>query len=297
MNKEQLVIKTENLTRKYGKNIGVKNLNLQVKKGEIFGFLGPNGAGKTTTVNLLLNLIRPTSGKAFVFGLDTTKHSNRIKKRTGFLPGDIGFYEDMRGIDYLKFFARLKGVRDEGRIKQLADHFFKVPLRRKISQYSSGMKQILGIIQAFISSPDLYILDESTANLDPVMSRKFYQLIRSENKKGKTVLLCSHQLGEVEKLCHRVGIIKNGSTVATETIENIRKKMTGVIEVSFSEQVDPGDLKTEGVDEVIASEGSYQLKVSGDLNRVFSQLSQFPIKTFDYHKMSLEEIFLEYFQE
>jgi ABC-2 type transport system ATP-binding protein len=291
------VIKTEQLSKKYGKKIGVKCLNFCVEAGEIFGFLGPNGAGKTTTINLLLDLIRPTEGRALVFGMDPRRKGNEIRSRIGFIPGDLGFYENMKGFDYLIFLAGLRGKDCKTRIRELAELFFNVDLGRKIKTYSRGMKQIIGIIQAFMTSPDLYVLDEPTANLDPLMNQRFYHLVEEERRAGKTVFLSSHMLGEVERLCQRVCIIKNGEIVLTDKIENIRKKMKEIIEVSFSSQVDPEKLKVEGVTGVTIDDGRYILEIEGQLNPILARLSDLPIDTFDFRKMTLEEIFWNYFEK
>jgi len=295
--KKKPIIKTANLTKIYGKTVGIKSLNLEVYPGEIFGFLGPNGSGKTTTINLMLDLIRPSAGYTNIFGLDSHKNGKKIRSRTGYIPGEPGFYEKMTGRQYLNFFAGLKGKKCKGRIEELAEIFFQVKLDRKIKAYSRGMKQLVCIIQAFMGDPDLYILDEPTTNLDPLMNLRFYELLEEERKRGKTVFLSSHMLGEVERLCNRVCIIRNGEIAALESIEQLREKMRKTIEISFTEPVNPDKLNVEGVLSVKKEDHRYILQVGGRLNPVLARLSEFPIKTFDYHKMTLEEIFWEYFEK
>lgn len=296
-NKDKAVIKLENLTRYYGKTRGIENVNLEVKKGEIFGFLGPNGAGKTTTINLLLDLISPTSGRALVFNNDPRKRGKQIRKRVGFLPGEMGFYDNMSGLEYLRFFAGLQGKNCDEKIRDLSHYFFNIRLQDKIKSYSRGMKQLTGLIQAFMASPDLYILDEPTSNLDPLMVQRFYDLIKKEASGGKTVFLSSHQLGEVESVCDRVCIIKDGGIVLVDEIENIRKQMNRTFRVSFKENVDINSLKVEGTGEVKKIEDIFEIEVTGKLNPILARLSELEIDKFNYTKMTLEEIFHKYFED
>ncbi|MCD4783702.1 MAG: ABC transporter ATP-binding protein [Candidatus Eremiobacteraeota bacterium] len=297
MNNNDKVIHTERLTKLYGKNVGIWGLDLEVKKGEVFGFLGPNGAGKTTTINILLDLVRPTRGKALVFGMDSHKEGKYIRSLVGYIPGQPGFYEEMTGRAYLNFFAGLKGYKCSKKIDLLAERFFQIKLERKIKAYSRGMKQLLYIIQAFMGDPDLYILDEPTSNLDPIMKRAFQGLVEEEHGQGKTVFLSSHKLEEVERLCDRVCIIRNGEMVALNTIEEIQEKMRKIIDVKFESPIPIEKLKVDGVTSVKRIDELYTIEVTGEINPILARLSEMPIRNFDYHKMSLEEIFLEYFEE
>jgi ABC-2 type transport system ATP-binding protein len=292
---EQPVISLKGLTKIYGKKTGIDGISLDVQKGEIFGFLGPNGAGKTTTINLMLDIIRPTRGEALLFGLSSRKHGKSLRRRIGFIPGEFGLYENMKGMEYLDFLAGLGGHSCRDRILDLAGRFSCVNLNDRIKTYSKGMKQILGIIQAFMTSPDLYILDEPTASLDPLMCQQFYNLATGEKKAGKTIFLSSHLLGEVERLCGRVCIVKAGRVAALEDIESIRARMKRYIEVSFNEDVDPESLMVEGVSAVSGEDGLFRLEIDGSLQSVFARLSQLPISRFEYRKMSLEEIFWTHF--
>jgi len=291
------VIRVEGLTKYYGKTIGIDGLSFSVNSGEVFGFLGPNGAGKTTTISLFLDLIRPTRGSVYLFGLNPREHGLKIRSRIGYLPGEMGYYENMTGMQYLNYFASLRRVDCTKRIKELAEYFFCMDINRKIKTYSRGMKQLTGIIQAFMSSPELYILDEPTANLDPIMCQRFYRLVEEEARKGKTIFLSSHQLHEVERLCGRICIIKKGKMATLETVDNIRKNMKKTIEISFNEDVAPESLKVEGVTNVTKTDGLYCLEITGDLNKIFARLSTLSIKTFDFRKASLGEIFHGYFEE
>ncbi len=214
-----MIIETSGLTKYYGKTRGIENLNLSVKEGEIFGFLGPNGAGKTTTIRLLLDLIHPTSGRARIFGLDTRKDSLEIKQRIGYIPGELNLYPNMKGIDLLNYLARFYNGLNQSFVFELMQHF-RLDLYKKIKTYSKGMKQMLGIIQAFMNDPDLLILDEPTAGLDPFMQQEIYNLFRKTKVRGKTVFLSSHNLYEVQKICDRAGIVKEGKLMAVENIDS-----------------------------------------------------------------------------
>jgi ABC-2 type transport system ATP-binding protein len=294
---ERIIINIENLSKIYGRSIGIKDINLQISRGEVFGFLGPNGSGKTTTINILLGLVYPTSGKASVFGMDSHKMGQKIRKQVGFLSADPGYYDNMKGIDYLRHFAGLRKQNCNDRIEELAKYFFNIDLNVKIKSYSRGMKQILGIIQAFMSSPDLYILDEPTDNLDPLMRKRFYDLVREEAGNGKTFLISSHNLEEVEKLCDRAAIVRNGNLAAIETVAKLREMTKKIIEVTFMKEIDPLELKLEGISSVEKKDNRYFLELTGDLKPVFSMLSELPVETFDYHKSTLEEVFWQYFEK
>lgn len=214
-----MIIETQGLIKYYGKTRGIEDLNLSVKEGEIFGFLGPNGAGKTTIIRLLLDLIHPTSGRANIFGLDSHRNSLEIRQKIGYIPGELNLYPNMKARDLLNYLARFYNGLDLGFILGLTKRF-KLDLERKIKTYSKGMKQMLGIIQAFMNDPDLLILDEPTSGLDPFMQQEIYNLFEETKNKGKTISLSSHNLYEVQKICDRVGIVREGRLVAIENINS-----------------------------------------------------------------------------
>jgi len=227
------VIETQNLTKYYKKIKGIENLNFSVKKGEIFGFLGPNGAGKTTTIRTLLGFLKPTSGKAFIFGENVTADIVDIKEDVGYIPGDLNLYGHLTGGQFLKYFSKLKNY-DMYLIGDLLSTF-EVPLDRKIKGYSKGMKQKLGIIQAFMHDPDLVIMDEPTSGLDPLLQQTFYDFLKDEKKNGKTLFLSSHNLSEVDKICDRIGIIRDGDLVALEDIDTLKSKKGKIIKAKIKE--------------------------------------------------------------
>ncbi|MFS8118678.1 MAG: ABC transporter ATP-binding protein, partial [Microcoleus sp.] len=217
------IIETKKLTKKYGASRGITDVDLTVKEGEIFGFIGPNGAGKSTTIRTLLGLIHPTSGSATIFGKDTIKFGPEINEDVGYLPSEVFYYDSMKVIDLLEYsgsFYKKDSSVIKKRITELAA-LLDLDLKKKIDDLSYGNKKKVGIIQGLLHEPKLIILDEPTGGLDPLMQQKFFDLLREENKKGATILFSSHILGEVQKLCDRVAIIKEGKIIKIETISGL----------------------------------------------------------------------------
>lgn len=217
------IISIENLTRDYGGGKGVFNVSLQVSRGEAFGFLGPNGAGKTTTIRHLMGFIAARSGRCTINGMDCWKERDKIQKTLGYIPGEINFFEDMTGRDFLRFVEKYRGIGSKSRKKELLERFELDP-KGKIKKMSKGMKQKIGITAAFLHDPDILILDEPTSGLDPLMQNRFVELIAEEKKRGKTILLSSHMFEEVERTCDRIGIIREGKLVAVDSVEALRKR-------------------------------------------------------------------------
>lgn len=217
------VISIENLTRDYGRGKGIFDVSFQVGKGEVFGFLGPNGAGKTTTIRHLMGFIKSKSGKCTINGLDCWADRAAIQKNLGYIPGEISFFDEMTGTEFLNFVARYRGVETENRKKELLEYFELDP-KGKVKKMSKGMKQKIGIVAAFMHDPQILILDEPTSGLDPLMQSRFVELIETEKKRGKTILMSSHMFEEVERTCDRVGIIREGKLVAVDSIDALRKR-------------------------------------------------------------------------
>ncbi len=217
------VINVQNLTRDYGSGKGLFDVSFQVKKGEVFGFLGPNGAGKTTTIRHLMGFIRPKAGRCQIDGLDCWKNRDEIQKRLGYIPGEINFFDDMTGKEFLKFVTDYRKIGNENRMQELLERFSSDP-RGTIKKMSKGMKQKIGIVAAFMHDPDILILDEPTSGLDPLMQNRFIELIAEEKKKGKTILLSSHMFEEVERTCDRIGIIRSGKLVTVDSVETLRER-------------------------------------------------------------------------
>lgn len=216
-------IKIEKLSRDYGGGKGIFDVSFHVNQGEVFGFLGPNGAGKTTTIRHLMGFLKPQSGKCMIGELDCWKDSDRIQSRVGYISGEINFFDDMTGVEFLHFITKYRKIGTNNRQKELVDRFELDP-KGKIKKMSKGMKQKIGIVTAFMHDPDILILDEPTSGLDPLMQSRFIDLIREEKERGKTILLSSHMFEEVERTCDRVGIIREGSLAAVDSVEALRER-------------------------------------------------------------------------
>lgn len=217
------IIEISNLTRDYGNQKGIFDISFDVNKGEVFGFLGPNGAGKTTTIRHLMGFIKPKSGKCTINGLNCWDDCKDIQKNLGYIPGEINFFDDMTGTEFLSFISKFKGITNLDRQKELIERFELDP-KGKIKKMSKGTKQKLGIVTAFMHNPDILILDEPTSGLDPLMQNRFIELIDEEKKSGKTILLSSHIFDEVERTCDRIGIIRSGKLVTVDLVETLRKR-------------------------------------------------------------------------
>ncbi len=290
------IISVNNLTKYYGSTPGVQNINFTVNQGEIFGFLGSNGAGKTTTIRLLLDLLRPSSGEIKIFGDSIDSHSLEIRKRCGYLPGNFFAYSNMTGSDFLRFVASMRKAgpgMQESLIARL--QLSQDDLSLKIKHLSHGMLQKLGIIQAFFHQPELLILDEPTIGLDPLMQEEFYRLLREMQNEGKTIFFSSHNLPEVEKVCHRIAIIRKGELVALETLEGLKKKKLKRLHFTLSRPVLGLDLP--GANLVNQKDLSYEYLVEGDLQILLQRLSNLPIEDLTFPEPGLEEVFMAYYRK
>lgn len=289
-----MIIQTENLTKYYGQVRGIENLNLQVKEGEIFGFLGPNGAGKTTTIRILLGLIKPTRGRASIFNLDCQKESVKIREEIGNVPGDVNLYSQMKGEEFLDYLDGFRPQKSFDFKKDLAERL-SLNLSRKIKAYSKGNKQKLAIIQAFMHNPKLLILDEPSSGLDPLVQQEFYKILKVFSEKGATVFLSSHILSEVEKVCDRVGIIKEGNLVTVENVDDLKHKKVRHMNIAFAQSVNPEEFKLPGIVEVRQNGKFMRITVKGEIDSLIKKLSKFKVEDMDFTTASLEDIFLEYY--
>ena len=288
------IIEINELQKYYGKSRGIEDVSFAVEEGEIFGFIGPNGAGKSTTIRLLLGLIHPTSGSATIFGKDCIKFGPEIRKDIGYLPSDVFYYDNMRAKDLLKYSASFyKGDYSE-RIEKLADTM-ELDLDRKIEDLSFGNKKKVGIVQGLLHQPKLIILDEPTSGLDPLMQQKFFDLIREENKNGATVLFSSHILSEVQEICSRVAIIKNGSIVNVENIKALRRNNYKKVSVKWNEG-EAKELKLDGMMNSSLKKNSQKFFFNGDINTLISTLDGAKLRDITIEEPSLEEIFLHYYE-
>jgi len=270
---------------------------MTVDQGEVFGFLGPNGAGKTTTIRTLLDLLHPSGGSARILGLDSRTDSVAIRARLGNLPGDFGFGNHTSGHEALLLLARLRHIDALDRAEELARRF-RADLARPLGQLSRGNRQKVGLILALFHRPELLILDEPTSGLDPLMQEEFLALIGEERERGATVFLSSHELDEVERVCDRVGIIRDGRLIAVERVGELVGKTQRRVTVEFAEPIDPGELRgCPGVSALEADGTHVTFRVAGDLDRVVKTLARHTIVDIDFARPTLEEIFLTYYKD
>ncbi|MFD2412876.1 ABC transporter ATP-binding protein [Paenibacillus rhizoplanae] len=241
------MIKVESLTKIYSNGKGIRDVSFEVQEGEVFGFLGPNGAGKTTTLRHLMGFINPSSGKASINGLDCRKDAAQIQKKLGYVPGEIAFYENMTGAQFLTFIDELRGRKDHTRRAQLMTRF-ELESDRKIRKMSKGMKQKVGLIAAFMNDPAVIILDEPTSGLDPLMQKRFVELITLERSRGKTILMSSHMLDEIDQTCERAGIIREGEIVAVEKIHILKEGLLQSFVVTLASEADMAIIQSSGLD-------------------------------------------------
>lgn len=287
------IIQTVNLTKSYGKNRGIQNVSITVNKGDVYGFLGPNGAGKSTTIRTLLDFIRPTSGKATIFGLDCHRDSEQIRRRISYVPGDASLYGNMTGYKFLQYFGRMRGGYNAGTVKKYAERF-DIRLDRKMKEYSKGMRQKVVLIQAFMNDPELIIMDEPTSGLDPLVQQTFMDVVREEAAKGKTIFMSSHVLFEVEKLCNRVAIIREGEIAAEESVDDLRNKAGKIVEVKFKNGL-PAGFAVPGISSVAQENGYFRMTASGSIKEVLRGLSAYDLEDVNMHPMNLEDVFMHYY--
>ncbi len=287
------IIQVNELTKYYGKSRGIEDLSFSVREGEIFGFIGPNGAGKSTTIRLLLSLIHPSSGQAAIFGKDVTEKGPEIRSQIGYLPSEVFYYDHMHVGELLKYSASFYPGDHKERISYLAG-VMELEMNRKIRDLSYGNKKKVGIVQGLLHNPTLLFLDEPTSGLDPLMQRKFFDLIHEENKKGVTVFFSSHFLGEVQRLCDRVGIIREGRMVEVSDIRTLQKNNYKKMRVLSQQAL--ASFELPGVSN-LHQEGEWtQFFYSGDINQVLQRVSSFAIEDMDIEEPTLEEIFMHYYE-
>ncbi len=289
-------IEITGLTKRYGRERGIEDVSLRVEEGEIFGFIGPNGAGKSTTIRVLLNLLFPTAGKAQIMGMDVVRDSKKIKYHTGYVPSDANAYPHMATGEFLHYCSRFfNSDGSERRIAELME-LFEVDPGRRISDLSMGNRKKISIIQSILHQPRLLIVDEPTMGLDPLMQARFFEMLRSENSKGMTVFYSSHTLSDVQMLCKRVAIIREGSIIKVEEIETLRKRQLKKIFIEFNDQDGNTFAELPGIEEAqLIAGNTVKLLYSGDINRLLLTLSTRDIANLTIEEPSLEEIFMHYY--
>jgi ABC-2 type transport system ATP-binding protein len=290
------VIEIKNLTKSYGKARGIIDVSFNVEEGEIFGFIGPNGAGKSTTIRTLLALIHPTGGSAEIFGKDCIKFAPEIANEIGYLPSEVFYYDNMRVIDLLKYSASFYKKDCSKRMKELAE-IMELDVTKKISDLSFGNKKKVGIVQGLLHEPKLIILDEPTSGLDPLMQQKFFNLLQEENKKGATVLFSSHILSEVQKLCSRVAIIKEGRIIKVEKIRTLKENNYKKFKIEMDSDIDKSYFKIKGVSQLEIGENIVSFLFKGNINNVLKKFSSIEVSNVWIEEPSLEEIFMHYYEK
>ncbi len=289
------VIETRQLTKYYGKARGVIDVDMQVEEGEIFGFIGPNGAGKSTTIRLLLNLIFPTRGSARIFGKDVVRDGPEIRRHIGYLPSEVFYYERMKVIDLLKYAASFYPGDHSQRLHELAD-IMGLDLNRRIEDLSYGNRKKVGIVQGLLHRPRLLLLDEPTLGLDPLMQRTFFQLIREENARGATIFFSSHILGEVQRLCNRVAIIKEGRLIEVSDIRTLQQNNYKRIYVA-ARAIPDGYFDLPGVTNLEPVDGGVRFFFKGDIDAIVARISALDLSDVTIEEPTLEEIFMHYYEQ
>ena len=291
MAKNAVVMK--NVTKHYaGTEKGISNVSLEVEAGEIFGFLGPNGAGKTTVIRCLMNFIHPQTGSIKIFGTDIKLNPVKAMADIGFLAADAQLYPKWTGNDYLDFLETIRGKSDMSEMIRLLD----IDLNVQFRHLSTGNKQKLAFLVAMYGSPKLVILDEPTKGLDPLLQQVIYEILKKYKKSGGTVLLSSHNLPEVEKICDRVGVIKDGKIVAEESIHGIKKMAIHEVYISSLQNIDESDFKFDGVEILHNSGKMLELKIKGNLDLVVNSLSKYKLSDLQINHANLEDVFMEYYR-
>ena len=289
-------IEINNLTKTYGKARGITNVSFDVEEGEIFGFIGPNGAGKSTTIRTLLSLIYPTSGSAKIFGKDCIEFGPEINKEIGYLPSEVFYYDNMKVIDLLNYSASFYKKDCRKRIKELAE-IMNLDLNKKIDDLSYGNKKKVGIVQGLLHEPKLIMLDEPTSGLDPLMQQKFFDLLKAENKKGATILFYSHVLSEVQKMCERVAIIKEGKIIKIERISDLKENNYKNFELETLSKIDQNYFNINGVTNLLVKDNSVSFLFKGNINLILQKISVIEIANLWIEEPNLEDVFMHYYEK
>ena len=281
------------LSKRYGRSdfYALKDLNLKVNHGEIYGFLGPNGAGKSTAIRTLMNFIQPTSGTASIMGLDIVKYSTAVKEHVGYLAGEVRLYGNMTGRDFLKYMGALQPLKHPDYLAQLVTQF-EADLERPVSELSKGNRQKLGLIQACMHEPDVLILDEPTSGLDPIMQAAFYDLAETAKKRGAAVFLSSHDMAEVRKMCDRIGFIREGKLITEQTLADLQQNAEHSFDISFKTRVPLKELKAiKGAEVQTLTSRAVSVRLQGELKPLFAVLAKSQVVALEKHEVDLDSEF------
>lgn len=289
-----VICEIQGLTRDYGNGRGVFDLSFSINRGEVFGFLGPNGAGKTTTIRHLLGFLKPEKGYCTIGGKDCWKDRADIQKTLGYIPGEMVFFDDMTGTEFLNFMMKYRKIKSNGRTKELLDRFELDP-RSKLKKMSKGMKQKVGIVAAFMHDPEVLILDEPTSGLDPLMQSRFIELVLEEKARGKTILMSSHMFEEVERTCNRVAIMKNGRLVAMDDVEKLKEAQARKYVITLENEKAAAAFADEGLRVFEVSKNQVTVIVQNNIKELISVMNRYPVTNIITPNQSLEEIFLQYY--
>jgi ABC-2 type transport system ATP-binding protein len=290
-------IETFELTKHYGSTVAVDGLNLRVGPGQVYGFLGPNGAGKSTTIRMLLALQRPTKGRATLLGLDGGEGSVGVRRRVGYLPGDLALFPRLTGLQHITWFLHARGTDDDSLARQLVNRF-QVVVDRPVRALSKGNRQKIGLVLAFMHRPELLVLDEPTSGLDPLMQHEFESLLRETAEQGRTVFLSSHELDEVQRVADRIAIIKNGRLVAEDTVDRLRRAAPQKMEVNFRVPIALADFEALAGVTVTGSDGPrLALDVTGEIGPVLKIIAAHDPVTLLCRPADLDELFLDLYRQ
>jgi ABC-2 type transport system ATP-binding protein len=296
MTTQEPAIVIENLAKSYGRVQAVRGISMSIERGEIFGFLGPNGAGKTTTIRCMLDVIRPSSGTIRVLGLDAQNDTHALHQHIGYIPGDVRLPGQMTGKQIINYFSRLQG-REPVLLDELVARF-DVEMKRQLKSYSKGMRQKIGIVLGFMCDPEILILDEPSSGLDPLLQRTFNEFLLQEQARGKTIFMSSHIMSDVEKVCQRVAVIRQGEIVTIEEVEKLRQKAGQHVIVEFGDAVAEQELeRIPGVSALIKTNGAYHFNISGSMDLLIKALSQHEVIRLTSQEAPLEEVFLKFYEE
>lgn len=288
------MIEVKNCTMLYSSKKGVTDVSFNVKEGEVFGYLGPNGAGKTTTIRCMLGFMKAQEGNIMINGLDSWADAAKIQSSVGYIPGEMSLFDEMTGIEFLNFLLQMRGVKDKTRLNELLVLFDLDP-KGIIRKMSKGMKQKVGLIAAFMHDPQVYILDEPSSGLDPLMQQVFVNLIKEERKRGKTILMSSHSFEEVDKTCDRIAMIRDGKIVLVEDIEVVKKHRRKIFSVSVSNPMEIAKMKQLGISVVFENDSFADVEVLGDFRPFFETLKQIKVVDLDVKIQRLEDIFMHFY--
>ncbi len=288
------MITTNELTMRYRNGKGIFNLSFTIREGETFGYLGPNGAGKTTTIRNLLGFMKAQQGACTINGLDCWSQAAKVQKNLGYIPGEIAFLSGMKGSEFLRLLSEMRSTKDTSRQQALSERF-EIDTEMPIRKMSKGMKQKVGIIAAFMHDPAIYILDEPTNGLDPLMQRRFVELILEEKRRGKTILMSSHMFDEIERTCDRVGIIRDGKLVAVENVAALKHTRQKKYIVSVESDQDVEKLKHSGMNIHDLGQKRLEVMVTGSTNAFIRQLSTVSVESLDVSTIDLEKVFMQFY--